>query len=69
LRGNSRITTDAGAAEGGNITLNSDILVGLNNSDITAATGNAEGGRVNVNVPNILGFRSSQRRTGDKGLE
>jgi filamentous hemagglutinin family protein len=59
LRGNSRITTDAGAAEGGNITLNSDILVGLNNSDIAAATGNAEGGRVNVNVPNILGFRTA----------
>jgi large exoprotein involved in heme utilization and adhesion len=61
LRRNSRITTDAGAAEGGNITLNSDILVGRNNSDITANAKSAAGGRVNVNVPNILGFAAASR--------
>ena len=49
------------AAEGGNITLNSDILVGRNNSDITANARSAEGGRVNVNVPNILGFTAASR--------
>ena len=68
LRGNSRIT-----AEGGNITLNSDILAGLNNSDITAAAGSAEGGRINVNVPNILGFAAATneqlRRALDSSLE
>jgi len=61
LRNNSRITTDSGAAEGGNITLNSDILVGQNNSDITANARSAAGGRVNVNVPNILGFAAASR--------
>jgi large exoprotein involved in heme utilization and adhesion len=61
LRNNSRITTDARAGEGGNITLNSDILVGRNNSDITANAKSAEGGRVNVNVPNILGFAAASR--------
>jgi large exoprotein involved in heme utilization and adhesion len=61
LRDNSRITTDARAAEGGNITLNSDILVGRNNSDITANAKSAAGGRVNVNVPNIFGFAAASR--------
>jgi large exoprotein involved in heme utilization and adhesion len=61
LRDNSRITTDAGAGSGGNITLNSDILVGRNNSDITANAKSAAGGRVNVNVPNILGFAAAGR--------
>jgi large exoprotein involved in heme utilization and adhesion len=61
LRDNSRITTDAGAGSGGNITLNSDILVGANNSDITANAKSAAGGRVNVNVPNILGFAAAGR--------
>jgi large exoprotein involved in heme utilization and adhesion len=61
LRDNSRITTDARAGEGGNITLNSDILVGRNNSDITANAKSAAGGRVNVNVPNILGFAAASR--------
>ncbi|MEG4290495.1 filamentous hemagglutinin N-terminal domain-containing protein [Microcoleus sp. D2B6] len=56
----SRITTDSGGA-GGNITLNSDILVGTNNSDITANAKSAAGGRVNVNVPNILGFAAAGR--------
>ncbi len=56
----SRITTDSGGA-GGNITLNSDILVGTNNSDITANARSAAGGRVNVNVPNILGFAAAGR--------
>jgi large exoprotein involved in heme utilization and adhesion len=61
LRGNSRITTDARAGSGGNITLNSDILVGRNNSDITANARSAAGGRVNVNVPNIFGFAAAGR--------
>jgi filamentous hemagglutinin family protein len=65
LRGNSGISTFGGSGKGGNITLNSDILVGLNNSDIMAwaptPTGDPSrvGGRVNVNVPNILGFAAA----------
>src|SRR6476661_7672602 len=63
LRRGSRITTDAGAADGGNININSDILVALpkENSDITANARSAQGGRVNINVPNVFGFTSVTR--------
>ncbi len=63
LRRGSRITTDAGISDGGNIRINSDILVALprENSDITANARSAAGGRVNVNVPNVLGFSAVNR--------
>ncbi|MEG4804723.1 S-layer family protein [Microcoleus sp. ARI1-B5] len=63
LRRGSRITTDAGAADGGNININSDILVALpkENSDITANARSALGGRVNINVPNVFGFTAVSR--------
>lgn len=63
LRRGSRITTDAGAADGGNININSDILVALpkENSDITANARSAQGGRVNINVPNVFGFTAVSR--------
>jgi filamentous hemagglutinin family protein len=63
LRRGSRITTDAGAADGGNININSDILVALpkENSDITANARSASGGRVNINVPNVFGFTAVSR--------
>ncbi|MCC3434112.1 MULTISPECIES: filamentous hemagglutinin N-terminal domain-containing protein [unclassified Microcoleus] len=63
LRRNSRITTDAGISEGGNIRINSDILLALprENSDITANARTARGGQVTVNVPNIFGFTSINR--------
>ena len=63
LRRGSRITTDAGAADGGNINIKSDILVTLpnENSDITANARSAQGGRVNINVPNVFGFTSVTR--------
>ena len=63
LRRNSRITTDAGISDGGNIRINSDILVALplENSDITANARTARGGQVTVNVPNIFGFRAVNR--------
>ncbi|MCC3449672.1 MULTISPECIES: S-layer family protein [unclassified Microcoleus] len=63
LRRNSRITTDAGNSDGGNIRINSDILLALprENSDITANARTARGGQVAVNVPNIFGFTSINR--------
>ncbi len=63
LRRGSRITTDAGISEGGNIRINSDILVALprENSDITANARTARGGQVTVNVPNIFGFTAVNR--------
>ncbi|TAG65516.1 MAG: S-layer family protein [Oscillatoriales cyanobacterium] len=63
LRRGSRITTDAGNSDGGNIRINSDILLALprENSDITANARTARGGQVAVNVPNIFGFTSINR--------
>ncbi|MEZ2304572.1 MAG: filamentous hemagglutinin N-terminal domain-containing protein [Microcoleus sp.] len=63
LRRGSRITTDAGISDGGNIRINSDILVALprENSDITANARTARGGQVAVNVPNIFGFTTINR--------
>ncbi|MEG3971633.1 S-layer family protein [Microcoleus sp. T2B6] len=70
LRRGSRITTDAGISEGGNIRINSDILVALprENSDITANARSARGGQVTVNVPNIFGFTSLNREQARSSL-
>ncbi|MEG3899373.1 MULTISPECIES: S-layer family protein [unclassified Microcoleus] len=70
LRRGSRITTDAGISEGGNIRINSDILVALprDNSDITANARTARGGQVTVNVPNIFGFTSINREQARSSL-
>ncbi|MEG4391183.1 S-layer family protein [Microcoleus sp. BROC3] len=70
LRRGSRITTDAGISEGGNIRINSDILVALprENSDITANARTARGGKLTVNVPNIFGFTSLNREQARSSL-
>ncbi|MEP6523128.1 S-layer family protein [Microcoleus vaginatus DQ-U2] len=70
LRRGSRITTDAGISDGGNIRINSDILVALprENSDITANARTARGGQVTVNVPNIFGFTSLNREQARSSL-
>jgi filamentous hemagglutinin family protein len=70
LRRNSRITTDAGISDGGNIRINSDILVALprENSDITANARTARGGTVTLNVPNIFGFTAINREQAKSSL-
>ncbi|WP_449418887.1 two-partner secretion domain-containing protein [Phormidium nigroviride] len=70
LRRGSRITTDAGISDGGNIRINSDILVALprENSDITANARTARGGQVTVNVPNIFGFTTVNREQARSSL-
>ncbi|HAZ47931.1 MAG TPA: hypothetical protein DDW76_19575 [Cyanobacteria bacterium UBA11369] len=64
LRRNSRIITNAGAnATGGNININSDILLAFRgeNSDITANAQGGRGGRIEINVPNIFGISALTR--------
>ena len=70
MRRGSRITTDAGISEGGNIKINSELLVALprENSDITANARTAMGGQVTVNVPNIFGFTSINREQARNSL-
>ncbi|MDB9513703.1 S-layer family protein [Kamptonema animale CS-326] len=70
LRRGSRITTDAGISDGGNIRINSELLVALprENSDITANARTARGGTVTVNVPNIFGFTTVNREQARSSL-
>jgi filamentous hemagglutinin family protein len=70
LRRGSRITTDAGTSDGGNIRINSDILATLpnENNDITANARSARGGQVTVNVPNIFGFKAINREQARSSL-
>ncbi|OCR00202.1 filamentous hemagglutinin [Oscillatoriales cyanobacterium USR001] len=70
LRRGSRITTDAGISDGGNIRINSEILATLpnENNDITANARTARGGQVTVNVPNIFGFSAVTREQARSSL-
>jgi filamentous hemagglutinin family protein len=61
LRQGGQITTDSrGNVAGGNIRLNTNFLIALENSDITANAVNSFGGRVFVNAQSVIGtaFRS-----------
>ncbi len=63
LRNGSKISTDAGTSDGGNIHIKSDILLGFpqENSDITANARTAQGGIVTINVPYVFGFTTLTR--------
>ena len=68
LRRGSRITTNAtGDAMGGNININTDTLVALENSDISANAEQSFGGQVNISAEGIFGtqFRDAQTRESD----
>ncbi|MBP5971793.1 filamentous hemagglutinin N-terminal domain-containing protein [Brasilonema sp. CT11] len=57
---NSNITTNATGENviGGNININTSILVGFDNSDITANSANSRGGNIKINSQGIFGFQS-----------
>ncbi|QDL07890.1 S-layer family protein [Brasilonema octagenarum UFV-E1] len=57
---NSIIATNATGENviGGNININTGILVGFDNSDITANSANSRGGNVKINSRGIFGFQS-----------
>ena len=64
LRRGSNITTNAaGTAIGGNITINTDVLVALENSDITADAEEAFGGQVIINAQGIFGTQFRESKT------
>lgn len=59
LRHDSAISTNSvGTATGGNININTGVLVGLENSDITANSIASFGGQVNVQAQSIFGIAS-----------
>jgi len=63
LRDRSNITTNAEGENviGGGITLNADVIVGLENSDITANSINSQGGNVTINTQAIFGLQTRTR--------
>lgn len=63
LQGNSRLNTDSQATTGGNIFLDTDVLVAKENSDITANAVAGFGGRVEVNAEGIFGTQFRQQTT------
>ena len=64
LRNSSRISTDArGEATGGNIRIDTDTLVALENSDITANAQQRSGGRVTITASGVFGTAVRPNRT------
>jgi large exoprotein involved in heme utilization and adhesion len=69
MRRGSAITTNAtGASAGGNITINTDTVVALENSDITANALNNRGGRVIVNAQGIFGTQFRPQLTPESDI-
>lgn len=57
MRDHSNITTTAGnEGDGGNITINSPTIVGLENSDITANAVQGKGGNITITTQGIIGL-------------
>ncbi|MEB3825898.1 S-layer family protein [Phormidium sp. CCY1219] len=63
LRQNSNITANARGENviGGNININAQVLVALENSDISANSQDSRGGRVNINTSGIFGTQNRSR--------
>lgn len=69
LRGGSQIAIDAmGNATAGNITIDTDTLVALENSDITANAAQSFGGRVIINARGIFGTEFREQLTSDSDI-
>ncbi len=72
LRRNSNISTSAGSkgagGDGGNITINTPILVALENSDITANAFEGRGGRVSIAAQGIFGAQSRTEGTSNSDI-
>ncbi len=64
LRSGSRITTNAGSnVNGGNITINSPIILGLENSDISAIARKGRGGSIKISTQGLYGLQYRDRLT------
>ena len=69
LRRGSAITTNArGTATGGNIIIDTGILVALENSDITANAAQSFGGRVIVNAQSVFGTEFREQLTPESDI-
>jgi filamentous hemagglutinin family protein len=64
LRNGSIINAEAGKdGDGGNITINSPLIIGLENSDITANANQGNGGNIKIRTQGIFGLQNRNQRT------
>jgi len=69
LRQGSNITTDAtGLATGGNITLESPIILGLENSDISANAVQGQGGNIQITTQGLFGLKFRPQLTSENDI-
>ncbi|KST64932.1 two-partner secretion domain-containing protein [Mastigocoleus testarum] len=69
MRRGSNITVNAiGTANGGNIIINSPIIVGLENSDIVANAVTGDGGNINITTQGIFGLEFRDRLTPENDI-
>jgi filamentous hemagglutinin family protein len=69
LRDRSSITATAGGSgKGGNITIQSPIVVGLENSDIVANAVKGKGGSIQISTQSIFGLRYRDRLTSENDI-
>ena len=69
LRDNSQITATAGSnGNGGNVNINSPIIVGLENSDIVANAVQGNGGNIEITTQGIFGLKFRDQLTPDSEI-
>ncbi|MEH2247749.1 S-layer family protein [Nostoc sp.] len=69
LRHGSTITTKAGGnGNGGNITINTPLIVGLENSDIIANAFEGKGGNIQISTQGIFGLKYRPRLTSENDI-
>ncbi|MEH1862224.1 MAG: S-layer family protein [Nostoc sp.] len=67
-RGSSIVTNAGGIGNGGNITINSPIIVGWENSDIIANAIAGKGGNINITTEGIFGLESRLQLTSENDI-
>lgn len=70
MRQGSVISTNAkNAASGGNISINTPVILGLENSDIIANAEQGRGGNVNITTQSIIGLKLNNTKTPTSNLD
>ncbi|HBE35899.1 MAG TPA: hypothetical protein DD990_32515 [Cyanobacteria bacterium UBA11368] len=67
-RGGAITTTAGGTGNGGNLTINSDVIVALENSDITANAVQGTGGNISINTSAIFGAQFRRQETPESDI-
>lgn len=69
MRDNSKISTNAeGTGMGGNINIDTDLLIGQENSDITATAVESRGGNIAINTQGIFGIEPRNSSTSESDI-